>query len=92
MACPRCVKEVRSLLGLCLYYKCYVSGFATIASPLHRAMEVNQEFHRSAECQEAFDELKKAITTTLILAKRSEDGLFWLDTDASGSGVGAVLS
>ena len=89
---PCCVKEVRSFLGLCSYYRRYVSGFATIASPLHRATEANREFHWSAECQEAFDELTKALTTPPILAYPSEDGLFWLDTDASDSGVGAVLS
>ena len=89
---PRTTKEVRSFVGLCSYYRRFVRGFADIARPLHRATEANREFYWSSECQEAFDKLKKALTTPPILAYPSEAGLFWLDTDASGSGVGAVLS
>ena len=89
---PRTTKEVRSFVGLCSCYRRFVRGFADIARPLHRATEANREFYCSSECQEAFDQLKKALTTPPILAYPSEAGLFWLDTDASGSGVGAVLS
>ena len=36
---PRKAKEVRSFLGLCSYYRCFVRDFAQIARPLHRLYE-----------------------------------------------------
>ena len=42
---PQSVKEVRSFLELASYYRCYVKGFAAIASPLHALMKKEMVFH-----------------------------------------------
>ena len=88
---PRNAKEVRSFVGLCSYYRRFVRGFADIARPLHKLVELD-EFCWSGECDEAFNTLKKALTSPPILAYPVDVGLFILDTDASGQGLGAVLS
>ena len=46
----------------------------------------------SDECQEAFQNLKAALTSPPILAYPSESDAFILDNDASSVGIGAVLS
>ena len=46
----------------------------------------------SAECQTAFDALKKALTHAPILANAIFTELFILYTDASQQGLGAVLA
>ena len=44
------------------------------------------------QCKEAFDELKRRLTTAPVLAYPIASGKFTLDTDASEKGIGAVLS
>ena len=89
---PRNVKDVRSFIGICSYYRRFVKDFAKVAKPLHQLTETNKQFVWTDECQSAFDELKLLLTTTPILSYPKEHGLFILDTDASGTGLGAVLS
>ena len=89
---PRTVKDARSFLGLCSYYRRFIQGFSDIARPLHRLTEEGREFKWSDDCEGAFNRLKVALTTTPILAFPASDDQFILDTDASNIGMGAVLS
>ncbi|MCP3683878.1 MAG: RNA-directed DNA polymerase, partial [bacterium] len=49
---------VRRFLGMASYYRCYISQFATIASPLHSLLKIDN-FHWTSACQAAFQTLKK---------------------------------
>ena len=89
---PRNVSEVRSFLGTCSYYRRFIKGFADIARPLHQLTEKDVDFLWNENCQTAFECLKKALTESPILGYPSASGLYILDTDASGIGIGAVLS
>lgn len=89
---PSSVKNIRSFLGLCSYYRKFIYKFADIAKPLHKLTESKQEFRWDENCQEAFDKLKRALTSAPILSYPNNEGLFILDTDASNNGLGAVLS
>ena len=89
---PRTIKEVRSFLGLCSYYRKFIKSFATVAKPLHQLSEKSQEFHWDQKCKEAFDRLKQLLTEAPILTYPDPQKDFILDTDASGTGIGAVLS
>ena len=89
---PKNPKEVRSFVGLCSYYRRFVRGFADIARPLHRAAGLGIKFWWTDDCERAFKALKEALTSPLILAYPKDEGNFILDTDASGEGLGAVLS
>ena len=89
---PTDVHQVRSFLGLCSYYRRFVEGFATIARPLHKLTEKKNPFRWTPECQESFMRLKQALCSSPILCYPTIRQNFVLDTDASGVGIGAVLS
>lgn len=89
---PETVTEVRSFLGLCSYYRRFVRGFADMARPLHQLTEKGHIFQWTPDCENSFCSLKGALTSPPILGYPSEPETFILDTDASGQGIGAVLS
>ena len=89
---PRNIHEVRSFLGLCSYYRRFVAGFADLATPLHALTRKGARFEWGPACQQAFEILKERLTTAPILGTPRDQGTFILDTDASNTGLGAVLS
>uniref|UniRef100_A0A3Q1J2D2 ribonuclease H n=1 Tax=Anabas testudineus TaxID=64144 RepID=A0A3Q1J2D2_ANATE len=89
---PTTASELRSFLGLASYYRRFVRGFATIASPLHRLTEKGKRFEWSSAYTTAFQQLKAALADAPVLALPDPQQPFILDTDASNVGVGAVLS
>jgi len=89
---PRNVTEVKQFLGLCSYYRRFVKGFSVISKPLTNLTCNNSDLVWTAECQDAFDRLKEALTTDSIVGYPQGDGEFILDTDACDTGIGAVLS
>ena len=89
---PKNVKDVQQFLGLCNYYRQFVSKFSEIASPLSKLTRKDVIFKWSDECQYSFEMLKKALCKAPVLAYPNPHGNFVLDTDASNVGIGAVLS
>ena len=89
---PTTVKQVRSFLGLCSYYRRFIEGFASIARPLHKLTNKAEKFQWTSHQQQSFDQLKIALTTAPILAYPKAEGQYTLDTDASDEAVGEVLS
>ena len=89
---PLDANGVRSFLGLASYYRRFIRGFADIAHPLHRLTEKARAFIWSDDCQDTFKTLKRHLQEAPILAYPKSEGQFVLDTDASGVGIGAVLS
>ncbi|KAM8865066.1 uncharacterized protein ACB058_006440 isoform 2-T2 [Synchiropus picturatus] len=89
---PRSVMEVRQIVGLASYYRCFVKNFASAAKPLHELTKKYAQFNWTTECQNAFDELKDKLSTAPVLSYPLDQGELYLDTDASDCGIGAVLS
>ena len=88
---PTNVLEVRSFVGLCAYYRCFIESFSTTAAPLHDLTRKNKKLSWSSECEEAFLKLKKLISAPILTYPHAEKQ-FILDTDVSNLGIGAVLS
>ena len=63
---PKNIKEVRQFTGLCAYYRRYVKNFSQIARPLHKLTEKERPFLWTEECTKAFNDLKRALTSSPI--------------------------
>lgn len=61
---PKNVKELRSFLGLCSYYRRFVKGFSNIAKCLHKLTEKGSKFRWNDDHQEAFERLKSFLITS----------------------------
>lgn len=88
---PKNVKETQSFLGLVNYYRRFMKNFAKIAKPLYELTKKDVKFEWSSECQKAFDELKRLVMSPPTLAYPDFSQPFIVQTDASETGVGAVL-
>lgn len=87
---PTSVKELRSFVGLSSYYCRLIAGFADIAQPLYQSSEGT--FSWTPEADETFQKLKQLLTKAPILGYPTLDNHYVVDSDASLTGVGAVLS
>jgi hypothetical protein len=84
--------EIRGFLGLCMYYRLFISGYAKIAQPLTKLTEEKQTFQWTPEVETAFHMLKGALCVITILAHPQLGERFIFDRDASNVGIEGVLS
>ena len=95
---PDTYTKVKSFVGLVGHYRHFIKGFAKTAAPLYNLISGNNKDKKSEhidlspEACEAFDRLKAASLQAPILSFPDFNKLFLLETDASGRGLGAVLS
>ncbi|UYV60791.1 hypothetical protein LAZ67_1002346 [Cordylochernes scorpioides] len=70
---PKNVKQVRSFLGLCGYYRRFIKNFSKISKPLTCLTEKDKRFVIGPAEIEAFETLKKKLTEEPILAHFNPD-------------------
>ena len=95
---PDTYTKVKSFVGLVGHYGHFIRGFANVAAPLCDLASVEGRDGRSEhlglppEGHEAFDHLRAACLQAPVLSFPDFSKPFLLETDASGKGLGAVLS
>ena len=93
-ATPTSKIDARSFLGLINYYRPFVPNFAKLAIPLYNLLKEESKFHWSEDEKRSFELLKDSVISCAPLACYNPDPTVKtiLTTDASGKGIGAVLS
>ncbi|KAL0173009.1 hypothetical protein M9458_033320, partial [Cirrhinus mrigala] len=91
---PSTKTQVRAFLGLAGYYRCFIPNFSSLAAPLTDLTRKGQpeKVAWSPELEETFRSIKAALTTEPVLRAPDFSCPFLLQTDASDTGLGAVLS
>ena len=86
---PRDCSEIRSFVAFVSYYRRFIKNFASVAAPL---LKKGVKFTWTDECQRAFECLRDALVKAPILSYPNFNERFVLYTDASNTGIGAVLA
>ena len=89
---PTSVEEARSFVGLAGYYRQMIPGFSHLAAPITNLFKKNVVFEWSPECHRAFQEIIRRLITYPVIRFPDFSKPFIISTDASGYGIGAVLS
>ena len=88
---PTSRKEVESFLGFVNYHRNHIKDYAELAALLYQITGKKAEFHWDQAQQMAFEALHEALVCAPVLAYPNAVDPFILDTDASGTAIGAEL-
>ena len=88
---PTSVKQVRSFLGFCNFYRPFIYQFSHIAWPLNELTRKDTPWTWGERQQEAFETLRKRITSEPVLRQLQLEQQFEVEVDASGYAIRAVL-
>ncbi|KAK1611823.1 hypothetical protein QYE76_035496 [Lolium multiflorum] len=83
MPYPRDVKGIRSVLGHAGFYRRFIKDFSKISKPLTNLLQKDVPFVFDDDCKEAFETLKKALTTAPIVEPPDWNLPFEIMCDAS---------
>ena len=84
-------KQVKSFLGLVMWYKAFIPHAATLAEPLFALTSTKKAFAWTSAAEEVVTTLKQAIVRAPVLARYDPALPTRVTTDASTVGIGAVL-
>jgi hypothetical protein len=82
--------ELKGFFGLCNYYNRFVSGFSQLGASFIDLTKKGA-FHWTDQSQQTFEKMKEVMSTCLVLSLPDFSRPFFLECDASGVGIGAVL-
>lgn len=77
-----CVREVRSFIGMCSYYRRFNTNFSAIAEPVIQLTRKQAHFKWTSEHQTAFDYLKYSLPGVPLLVYSDPNKKYTLYTDA----------
>jgi hypothetical protein len=88
---PTSVSDIQSFLRLVGYYRRFIEGFLKISKPMTELLKKDKQFEWTPACEASFQELKRRLTTALVLVMPDMEKPFSIYCDASGQGLGCVV-
>jgi hypothetical protein len=88
---PTSVTQVRNFPGLAGYYRWFIPNFSKIAKSITKLLKRGTKYIWSEDCDDAFQTLKKLLTTSPVLVQHDLTKSFNVYCDAFGTGLGCVL-
>ena len=88
---PTDLHQLRSFLGFGNFFRKFIQGYSKMVTPLTRLTRSSVKWSWAAECQEAFEGVKYALTHAPTLALADPTLPYELVADASGECLGAIL-
>ena len=88
---PKSAFEIRSFLGLAGYYRRFIEDFSRIVAPMTRLTRKEVKFDWDDRCEEAFQDLKRRLTSAPILIVPDRGQGYTVYCDPSRAGLGCVL-
>jgi hypothetical protein len=85
------VHQVHSFLLLAGYYQRFIPNFSKIANPITDLLKKGEKFVWNVGSDEAYQTLKKLLTTSPVLAQPDIKKSFDMYCDASSNRLGCVL-
>ena len=89
---PENQKQLKSFLGMIQYYSKFIPYISTLLYPMNQLLRKKTKWEWTPECQQAFEEAKQRLSSTLVLAHYDPNLPLVLAGDASQYGIGAVIS
>jgi len=89
---PENQTDVQAFIGFVNFYRHFIRDFSTIARSLFDLTCSDKAWNWDTEEQEAFECLKMAVTTALVLVSPQDSEPFRIEADSSDFASGAVLS
>jgi len=90
-ATPKNLREVRSFMQFCNFYRTFIPNFADITVPFNKLTKKDVKFEWGDRQEKAFQTLKDIIRKDVALALPVPGARFRLETDTSDYAAGAVL-
>jgi len=85
------IKQIQCFLGMTGFCRRFIRGYAKISIPLCALLKKDVPWNFGSEEKSAWDSLRQMLVEAPVLIQADLDKQFYLDTDASGFGIGAAL-
>ncbi|UYV65502.1 K02A2.6-like [Cordylochernes scorpioides] len=89
---PTNLTELRAFLGLLTYYSRFIPNMSSTLAPLYNLLKKEQKWKWEAPEERAFKDIKEKLVQSTLLVHFDPRKRQILSCDASGVGIGAVLS
>ncbi len=88
---PKTPKDCCSFCGIVNFLESFIPNLQTKLIPIYALTKKGGKFEWTQSCQQAFEDIKKALQTPPVLVMPNTTGLFQLQSDTSKIGCGAAL-